>query len=123
MSIPTLHVLNPQRQSGAVAFHEVVIPSDPTEARCVQDRIEHTLQTHDASPQDIFRIRLALEEALINAIKHGNQLDRAKTVTVSYRVVGDRFEVHIRDEGPGFDPGDVPDPTAIENLDAPAAAA
>ena len=38
---------------------------------------------------------------------------------ISYRVLGDRFEVHISDEGPGFDPTDVPDPTAVENLERP----
>ena len=68
----------------------------------------------------LFRsIKLALEEALINAIKHGNQMDRSKSVRVSYRVLPDRFEVHVTDEGAGFDPADVPDPTAVENLERP----
>ena len=46
-------------------------------------------------------------------------MDRAKKVHIAYRVLADRFEVHITDEGPGFDPGDVPDPTAVENLERP----
>lgn len=87
--------------------------------RCFQDQIEQLLQQSRASTHDIFSIRLALEEALINAIKHGNQLDHTKKVHLSFRILEDRFEVQIHDEGPGFDPTDVPDPTAIENLERP----
>jgi serine/threonine-protein kinase RsbW len=111
--------MNPQRDVGAVPFEDVVIPSDPAEARYVQDQIEQLLQARRTNDHDIFSIKLAIEEALINAIKHGNGLDRAKRVHVSYRLLHDRFEVRIRDEGPGFDPADVPDPTAIENLERP----
>jgi serine/threonine-protein kinase RsbW len=89
------------------------------EARRVQAEIEAALQSVDFHEHDIFAIKLALEEALVNAIKHGNQMDRGKRVHVSYRVRPDRFEVRIADEGPGFDPGDVPDPTAPENLERP----
>ncbi len=119
MPLPSLDTMNPQRDVGAESFEDVVIPSDPAEARYVQDQIEHLLQTRRTNDHDVFSIKLALEEALINAIKHGNQLDHTKKVYVSYRVLPDRFEVQIRDEGPGFDPADVPDPTAIENLERP----
>jgi serine/threonine-protein kinase RsbW len=111
--------MSSQRDVGSVPFEEVVIPSDPVDARCVQDQIEQLLQDRHVNDHDIFSIKLALEEALINAIKHGNQLDRGKKVHVFYRVLHDRLEVRIRDEGPGFDPADVPDPTAIENLERP----
>jgi len=105
--------------SGPPDAIEVVIPSDPAEARRVQEEIERSLKSHQFSAPDIFGIKLALEEALVNAIKHGNQLDRSKTVTVASAVRGERFEVHITDEGSGFDPGDVPDPTAVENIERP----
>jgi serine/threonine-protein kinase RsbW len=98
---------------------EVCIPSDPTEARSVQEQIEQILQELQTSERDRFCIRLALEEALINAIKHGNQMDRAKKVQISFRILSDRFECCISDEGEGFDPNDVPDPTAEENLERP----
>jgi serine/threonine-protein kinase RsbW len=96
-----------------------VISSDAAEARRVQEEIENALKAHHFSSQDIFGIKLALEEALVNAIKHGNQLDRAKTVRVAYRITSDRFDVWVSDEGPGFDPNDVPDCTAAENLERP----
>lgn len=102
------------------ALSELVIASDLAEARHVQATIERALQAAGHfGEHEIFAIKLALEEALVNAIKHGNQLDRAKTVRVAFRVGRDRFDVQITDEGPGFDPGDVPDPTAPENLERP----
>jgi len=50
-------------------------------------------------------------------------MDRSKKVTVAYRVESDRFDIRIVDEGPGFDPEDVPDPTAPENLERTCVAA
>lgn len=99
---------------------ELSIPSDLEEARRVQLDIERELQesTH-FSETEIFSIKLALEEAIVNAIKHGNQMDRTKKVRVAYRVLPSQFDIRIADEGPGFDPLDVPDPTAPENLERP----
>ena len=98
---------------------DVVIGSDPAEARRVQEEIERRLKAQQFTEREIFSIKLALEEALINAIKHGNRFDPAKRVHISYSVRPERFDVRITDEGPGFDPGDVPDPTAVENLERP----
>jgi serine/threonine-protein kinase RsbW len=98
---------------------DLVIASDPADARRVQDEIEDALKANQFSEKEIFGIRLALEEALVNAIKHGNNLDKSKKVHISYGVVPERFDIRIRDEGPGFDPQDVPDPTAFENLERP----
>ena len=97
----------------------LLIGSDAAEARRVQEEIEAALKAQQYSEHDIFSIRLAVEEALVNAIKHGNRMDRTKKVQVSYRVHPDHFEVCIADEGSGFDPQDVPDPTAAENLERP----
>jgi serine/threonine-protein kinase RsbW len=98
---------------------QLVITSDPAEARTVQEQVEQFLQAGKVPDRDVFCIKLALEEALVNAIKHGNQFDRSKKVYVSYRLLADRFEVAVSDDGPGFDPSDVPDPTAVENLERP----
>jgi serine/threonine-protein kinase RsbW len=97
---------------------EQVIPSDLDEARRVQTEIESALLGH-FSEAEIFGIKLAVEEALVNAVKHGNQMDPDKSVHVSYLVQPGIFEITIGDEGPGFDPADVPDPTAPENLERP----
>jgi serine/threonine-protein kinase RsbW len=96
-----------------------VIPSDPAQARDVQEEIEQALRGHCYNDREIFSIKLAVEEALVNAIKHGNQLDPAKEVHIGYNITPERFEVIISDEGAGFDPREVPDPTAVENLERP----
>src|SRR5262245_26357400 len=111
--------MNRERDPDAPTTHAVAIPSDPAEARRVQEAIESLLQTGPFTDHEIFGIKLAIEEALVNAIKHGNQMDRAKKVRITYTLQAQLFEIHIADEGPGFDPADVPDPTAIENLERP----
>jgi serine/threonine-protein kinase RsbW len=120
MNLNPVNLMNPPSPDFSLQYAaSLVIDSDPAEARSIQERIEQLLQERQAHDHDIFSIRLALEEALVNAIKHGNQMDRAKKVQISYRLLADRFEVAIVDEGEGFDPCDVPDPTAIENLERP----
>ena len=98
---------------------DVEIASDPAEARKLQEEIERQLKDTLFSEKEVFSIKLALEEALVNAIKHGNQFDRTKKVRIAYQVAKERFDIQISDEGCGFDPDDVPDPTAIENLERP----
>jgi serine/threonine-protein kinase RsbW len=93
------------------------IPSDPVEARHIHEEIELALKAHRYTEHDIFGIRLAVEEAIINAMKHGNQMDRNKKIKITFHVQAEHFEVVVADEGPGFDPEDVPDPTAPENLE------
>lgn len=98
---------------------EITIPSDLGEARLVQTQIEEALLGVSYTEHEVFAVRLAVEEALVNAIKHGNQLDPDKRVEVSFQVTCERFDIRIVDEGPGFNPDDVPDPTAIENIERP----
>src|SRR5439155_16912648 len=106
-------IMRTASQDGTI---ELSIPSDPNEVPRLQDQIEALLKASQFEDREIFCIRLALEEAIVNAIKHGNQMDRAKKVHVTCRVCPERFDVSIRDEGPGFDLEDVPDPLAEENL-------
>jgi serine/threonine-protein kinase RsbW len=107
------------REEAQDGSQEIVISSDPAEARRVQDDIEQALLSQQYDEREVFSIKLALEEALINAIKHGNQMDRNKKVLIRYRIQSERFDVRIIDEGKGFNPEDVPDPMAVENLERP----
>lgn len=108
-----------QRDVSPAVAADVTIPSDAVDARRIQDEIENLLNTLHINEHDIFSIKLALEEAVVNAIKHGNQMDRSKKVRIAYQLYADRFHVQISDDGTGFDPTDVPDPTAFENLERP----
>ncbi len=77
------------------------------------------LEAEGWSPRDIFGLRLALEEAVVNAIKHGNCLDASKKVRVVCRSTPDKIWIEVSDEGSGFDPEAVPDCTDDEHLDVP----
>lgn len=95
------------------------LPSDPAAIPPFQQSIEAELQAVQVSKPDRFAIQLSLEEALVNAVKHGNRCDPKKKVYVRYAVRPDAFEIEIRDEGPGYRPEGVPDPLAAENMERP----
>jgi serine/threonine-protein kinase RsbW len=61
-------------------------------------------------------IAMAVREAAVNAVLHGNQYDPAKKVRVSYEKKPGLLQVTVTDEGPGFEPEQLPDPLAPENL-------
>ncbi len=61
-------------------------------------------------------LSVAVRESVVNAMKHGNKLDEAKRVEVSFTMRAGELEVMIHDDGAGFDPDAVPDPLAPENL-------
>lgn len=69
--------------------------------------------------RDFFGIQMALEESLTNAIRHGNRLDESKHVLVECKASGEQFWLRVTDEGNGFQPKEVPDCTADENLKCP----
>jgi serine/threonine-protein kinase RsbW len=69
--------------------------------------------------KDVFAVRLALEEALVNAVKHGNRGDAGKEARLRYHVSADFVLLEVEDEGAGFDPAAVPNPLAPENLERP----
>jgi serine/threonine-protein kinase RsbW len=68
---------------------------------------------------DLLAVRLALDEALSNALAHGNHGDAAKEVRVDYDVSDNRVLVQVEDQGDGFEPADVPDPTLAANQTRP----
>jgi serine/threonine-protein kinase RsbW len=103
----------------AVTVADVTIPSEFSEGHRVIDEIMAAVAESGFADRDIFHIRLALEEGIVNAIKHGNQMEPEKLVRISYRVSPDVFSIRIEDEGVGFNPSDLPDPTAFENIDKP----
>ena len=85
----------------------------------VADALLEELRAKGYSEVAVFAVRLAVEEALNNAIRHGNAMDPAKTAELVYEVTDEQVEIRVIDEGPGFDYHKVPDPTLDENLDKP----
>ena len=64
----------------------------------------------------VFDIHVAFEEALRNAMVHGNESDPGKKVTIETEVDGNSVIITVEDEGSGFKPANLPDPTQDENL-------
>ncbi|MCG3178094.1 MAG: Serine-protein kinase RsbW [Phycisphaerae bacterium] len=100
-------------------FSTLVTKSDLAAARKVEPLVMAELERHGYSEEAVFAVRLALEEALANAINHGNARDASKAVRVDYHIDPRRAVIRVSDEGPGFSRGSVPDPTAPENIEKP----
>jgi len=88
----------------------MVVESKPSAIVEVCKKILPKLEDNSFSKDDIFAVHLTLEEAFLNAVKHGNKMDPTKKVKVDYSVDSDKIEVSITDEGNGFEPESVADP-------------
>jgi serine/threonine-protein kinase RsbW len=98
---------------------ECVIPSDTHRGKQVLDELLHELESQHWNRRDIFCIHLAVHEALINAIEHGNNGDLSKSVHVEASISPDNCHVEITDQGPGFDSQKLPDPTDCAHIECP----
>ena len=105
--------------SSQYGHFDVVISSDYESGQAIVERIMNAVADCGFSTRDTFGIRLSVDEAVINAIKHGNQFSPDKTVRIDFRSSEQGVRIEIEDQGPGFRPEDVPDPTADENLERP----
>jgi serine/threonine-protein kinase RsbW len=101
----------------AEGYVKVTISSDHGACKDVQKRILDEIERHGFDSHSIFAVKLATEEALINAVKHGNRQDPGKLVEIEWNATPEKIEIMIEDEGPGFDRREVPDPTLQENLE------
>jgi len=94
----------------------VSISSEPEQGSELVGTIREKLVELQWPDNDIFKIHLALEEVVMNAIKHGNKLDPQKNISVVCTIEPELFTADIADQGEGFVRQDVPDPTREENL-------
>ena len=86
------------------------LSSDLKQVTPFLDRIFGELRVHIKEEQ-LFKVKLALEEALTNAIRHGNGLKASRNVTVHIALDPTQIQLEVSDEGNGFNPKTVPDPT------------
>lgn len=100
-------------------WHEIEIPSTPEARQEAEQTVFESVRALGLEGEDVFSIKLAMEEAVTNAIKHGNRFDRSKKVIIRWACNHTSFTLSVRDEGHGFTPGSVPDPTKPENLGLP----
>jgi len=105
--------------SKATINRSIVVKSRPSAIEKVCKRILSKLEANGFDKDDIFAVHLALEEAFLNAVKHGNKMDPTKEVKIDYSVGLDKIEISMTDEGEGFEPEAVADPRYGEGLYKP----
>jgi serine/threonine-protein kinase RsbW len=66
--------------------------------------------------EDVMKISMAVREAAVNAVLHGNAYDPNKKVTLAFERTSRDLVIIIRDQGTGLDASKIPDPLAPENL-------
>lgn len=92
--------------------------NDNQDSEAVQNAIVDSMDRHGYSKASRFAVRLALTEAIANAFKHGHKTLPAHTpIELEFAVTAAQVRVAIEDQGPGFKPEDIPDPTLEENIE------
>lgn len=97
----------------------IVVKSKPSAIVKVCEEVLSKLEANGFDKDDIFAVHLALEEAFLNAIKHGNKMDPTKEIKIDYSVGLDKIEISMTDQGEGFEPASVADPRFGESLYKP----
>ncbi len=95
----------------------LVLDSEMDSIGQVEKLIDSQSQMLNIDDEVYGKYMLSVVECVNNAIVHGNKLDPDKKVHIHYAINNQRIEVTISDEGDGFDPDNLPDPTAEENLE------
>ncbi|HEX8210268.1 MAG TPA: ATP-binding protein [Longimicrobium sp.] len=94
----------------------------PSDLRLIDTAITYLVtrcrEYHFAGSRLTLNFRVGVAEALANAMIYGNGRDPAKRVRVEVELDPERVNVRVVDQGNGFDPADVPDPTLPEHLEA-----
>ena len=122
-SFPLLRFSNPLSLSDVTMTNpvklEIMIPSNTADGLSTQEKLVALMEQFEYSMRDVFAMRLSLEEGITNAIRHGNKFSTDKSVIVRCDISSEKMRVVIVDEGEGFDPEDVPDPTLEEFIERP----
>lgn len=98
-------------------LYTLQLPSKEESITQLEELIENLSDTYNISEDTFANMMTCLNEALINAIKHGNKMDATKKVIINAEVDNKRIIWTVTDEGPGFDYVHLPDPTAAENVE------
>ena len=95
---------------------DVVVDSTVSAVEDMCRKLLTEAEANGFGSDDIFAIHLAIEEALTNAVRHGNQQNPDKKINIKYSVTAEKFEISVSDSGNGFTPDSLPDPRCGENL-------
>lgn len=98
---------------------KIQIPSLIENIRIIESFIDNAKDKYDLDDDIYGNIMIAVTESVNNAIKHGNQNDISKNVSLSLTLHENLIKFVVEDEGSGFSYYNLPDPTAPENIDKP----
>ncbi len=98
------------------SLHEV-IPSSVDVGRQMIDQLLAAMSEAGWDGRDYFHVQLAAEEAMVNAVKHGNKEADDKTVEIEFKVGAQSTLMRFKDQGDGFCPDDLPDPRDDDHLE------
>ena len=96
--------------------YNLEIESDPNNLLIVEEFVNYFAKDIGIDDEKLNGLMLSVTEATTNAIIHANKCDVSKLVKINVSVNGDKVIIIVKDEGSGFDPSIIPDPTQPENL-------
>ncbi|MBU0560136.1 MAG: ATP-binding protein [Bacteroidetes bacterium] len=99
-----------------VKEYKKVVQSDPDLFSEIEDFILQIAAESNLPEKKMNNLALAVDEASANSMVHGNKRDKNKFVEIYVQVFEDRLEITFKDQGNGFNPQAVPDPTNSENI-------
>jgi len=110
----------PAALRGLEAELSLCVPSDVGFIEEAVDLVARHVDAHFVDPRTVrFNLRVALSEALANAMLYGNGGDAARMVVVRVLFGRTAIEMEVTDEGEGFNPDELPDPTTPDRLPLP----
>jgi serine/threonine-protein kinase RsbW len=96
-----------------------LVDSDVYAISRICGRLLDEVRAKNFDSDQIFAIHLAIEEAILNAFKHGNKCDPTKNVDIDYILTDEKFDISVADQGNGFSPDSLPDPRSEQNIYKP----
>jgi serine/threonine-protein kinase RsbW len=99
-------------------YKKLRIESNIGNLRIVENAIDEVMNELGISQENYGKILVSTLEAVNNAISHGNKHEKEKIVDVEISYNNRKLKIKISDQGNGFVPGEVPDPTVPQNLEA-----
>ena len=101
----------------AKIYKRLKIESKMANLRVIENAIDEITNIAGIKQDDYGKILVATLEAVNNAITHGNKTDPQKMVDVEIQFEDTNMTITVTDEGSGFDPASIPDPTKPENIE------
>lgn len=106
----------PDNQSGATRSVDLDFDSTLESVDAAESLVLQIAQDSGFEEEELHKIGMAVREAMVNAVVHGNRYNLKKKVHLNVSATGSRLSISIVDQGEGFEPKELPDPLAEENL-------